>query len=348
LKITLIAVCHYSSGVLPTCIESFRRAADQAGVEAEVIAVEQSEDTAEEVAVAACGPDLMLVRENRGYAAGLNAGADEATGELLFLANPDIEFLAGSVGALRDAVASGAGVAGPQLLWDRDGEVLLPIPDDPSPTAEIVRTVRRRWPRRRGLERRIEASWRVWTAQKPCETPSLRGPLMAVTREALATLGPLDEEYFLYYEETEWLWRARRRGVSLQVVPTAGVVHRWGHSTSRRSDQARIEERSRVRFFQRNYPAVARRVLERLAAPAVSLDHCFERVTGPQAVCCDRADVWLLSIVSHMEPLVGCIGGGVLPPAAVELTSAGRWYAVAAQRIGGRWQRIGAWMWEIE
>lgn len=348
MKATLVAVCHYSSGVLPACVRSFRKAAEQAGVETEVIAVEQSESGAEAAAVAGCGPDRVLVRENRGYAAGLNAGVAEATGELLFLANPDIEFLAGSVGALVDAVVGGAGVAGPQLLWDREGEVLLPIPDDPSPLAEIARTVRRRWPRRRGLERRIEASWRMWTAEKPCRADSLRGPLMVATRETVARLGPLDEEYFLYYEETEWLWRARRRGVSLQVAPMAGVVHKWGHSTSRRSDHARIEERSRVRFFDRNYPAVVRNVLGRLAAPEASLDHRFERIADPRAVCCDRADVLLLSIVSHMEPLVGCIGGGELPPAAVELTSAGRWYAVAAQRVGRHWRRIGAWMWEIE
>lgn len=348
LKATLVAVCHHSSGVLPTCVGSFREAAEQAGVETEVIAVEQSENEAEEAAVAVCGPDRVLVRDNRGYAAGLNAGVAEATGELLFLANPDIEFLAGSVGALAKAVALGADVAGPQLLWDRGGEVLLPIPDDPSPTAEIARTVRRRWPSRRGLERRIEASWRVWTAEKPCEAASLRGPLMVATRDTAARLGPLDEDYFLYYEETEWLWRARRRGARLELAPGSRVVHRWGHSTARRHDQAEIEERSRHRFFHRNYRAPVRAVLNRLSVPGRSIDDRFERVTGPEAIAETPADVWLLSIVSHMEPFVGCVGASRLPPAALELTSTGRWYAVAARREGRRWHSVGSWMWERE
>ncbi len=165
MKISLVVVCHHSSRVLPGCVESFRRQAAAAGVEPEVIVVEHSEDDGEALAVETCRPDRLMRRPNGGYAAGLNAGIGQATGELLFLANPDIEFLDGSVGALVDAVVGGRKIAGPQLLWDLAGEVILPIPDDPSPTAELARTLRRRWPRRGAFERRVAASWRVWTAE---------------------------------------------------------------------------------------------------------------------------------------------------------------------------------------
>ena len=348
MKVSLIVVCHHSSGVLPSCIASFRAAAAEAGAEAEVIAVEQSEDDAEVEAAAAVGPDRLLRCSNRGYAAGLNSGAGEATGEVILLANPDIEFLDGSVAALVDALGSGADIAGPQLLWDRGGEVLLPIADDPRPLAELVRTFRHRWPALGSVERRVEASWRVWTGSRPTEVASLRGPLMAVGRPALERFGPLDEGYFLYYEETEWLLRAARRGARLRQVPTARVVHRWGHSTVRRSDLAEIEDASRQRFFARNYPAVFRALLRRLASSTPKIDHRFTRIDDPRAIGEIRADAWLLSIVDRMEPFVGCLGVRSLPPAALELVSKGRWYAVAARRSGRRWRRAGAWMWESE
>jgi N-acetylglucosaminyl-diphospho-decaprenol L-rhamnosyltransferase len=345
-KVSLIAVCHHSSGVLPRCVSSFRNQAEAAGVEPEVVVVEHSEDDDEAAAVAVCGPDRILRRPNKGYAAGLNAGVAVASGDLIFLANPDIEFLDGGVGGLVDAIADGADVAGPQLVWDPACEVVLPIPDDPGPLAELRRTIRRRWPSRSSLEGRMADSFRVWTAEEPCLVPSLRGPLMAVSRESMRRLGPLDEGYFLYYEETEWLWRARRRGARLVLAPRSRVVHRWGHSTRRLGDQARIEERSRNRFFQRNYPAWVRTILGRIPAAEGSRDTGFERVSGPDAIPETPADVWLLSIVSQMEPSVGCLGVSSLPPAARELSSSGRWYAVAGRIEGRRWRLQGRWTWE--
>jgi GT2 family glycosyltransferase len=270
----------------------------------------------------------------------------EASGDLLFLANPDIEFLAGSVSALVDAVAGGAQVVGPQLFWDSDCDVILPIPDDPHPVAELARTLRRRWPRPRHLERRISASWRVWTADEPCEVPSLRGPLMVLSRETFTRLGPLNDDYFLYYEETEWLWRARRRGAKLVLAPKAHVVHRWGHATRRCGNAGGIEERSRNLFFQRNYPAPLRAILRRLAPREEPFDDRFAVVAGPGTIPRIDADVWLVSIVSRMEPSVGCVRVGSLPPAIHELTSSGRWYAVAARRVNRRWRLQGRWTWQ--
>lgn len=348
MKVSLVVVCHHSSNVLPVCVDGFREGAAAAGLEPEVVVVEQSEDDAEAAAVADCTPDLTIVRPNRGYASGLNAGVAAAAGQVLFLANPDIEFLDGSVGALVDAAAGGGCIAGPQLLWDRGGEVVLPIPDDPGPVAELGRTVRRRWPRRRDLERRIDASWRVWTTVEPCAVPSLRGPLMVANRSTLERFGPLDEGYFLYYEETEWLWRARRRGARLRLVPTARVAHRWGHATARRGDRGEIEGRSRARFFRRNYPAPVRVLLRALSSSEGPREDGFEVVDDPASLREPEADVWLLSIVSQMEPFVGCLGTSALPAAALELTSIGRWYAVAARREGTSWRAMGSWMWEKE
>lgn len=346
MKVSLVVVCHHSSGVLPGCVSSFRDGARAVGVEPEIVVVEHSEDDRETAAAAECSPDLLLRRPNRGYAAGLNAGVVESTGEVVFLANPDIVFLDGAVEALIDALGVGADVAGPQLVWDPEGEVLLPIPDDPGPAAELQRTIRRRRPTPASIDGRLTASWRVWTADRPCRVPSLRGPLMALRREAFEKLGPLDEGYFLYYEETEWLWRARRRGADLVLAPRSRVVHRWGHSTRRMGDSAEIEERSRVRFFERNYPLWMRLLLRWVSPTAGAPVGGFEPVSGPEAVPATPADVWMLSIGPQMEPSVGCLGVSALPPAARELSSSGRWYAVAARLDGRRWRQSGRWTWE--
>ena len=346
MKISLIAVCHHSSGVLPCCVQSFRRQAKAAGVASEVIVVEHSEDDGEASAVEASEPDTLLRRPNRGYAAGLNAGVSEAAGDLVFLANPDIEFLNGSVGALVDAVVGGSDVAGPQLFWDYEAEVILPIPDDPSPVAELGRTISRRWPTRRALERVIERSWKVWASTRPCRVPSLRGPLLALRRDTVKRLGPLDEGYFLYYEETEWLWRARKNGARLVLTPGSRVIHRWGHATRRHSDSAAVEARSRRRFFERNYPKPFRVLLRRLAPRVEPPGLDFTEVDSPSEIPAVEADIWLASLVNQMQPSVGSLRVSKLPSAILEIAGVDRWYAVAARRVNSRWRLQGRWTWE--
>lgn len=346
MKVSLIAVCHHSSGVLPRCVSSFRDQAEAAGVEPEVVVVEHSEDDDEAAAVAVCGPDRILRRPNQGYAAGLNAGMAEASGDLIFLANPDIEFLDGSVGALVDAVANGADVAGPQLVRDRGGELFLPIPDDPSPVAELKRTLARRWPTRRALDRVIQASWQVWAADEPCRVPSLRGPLLAVRRDTFYRFGPLDEGYFLYYEETEWLWRARKGGARLILVPGSRVVHRWGHATRRHSDSVTIEARSRERFFRRNYPRPFRALLRGLAPRVEPAQHDFSEVGDPSEIPAADADIWLASLVHQMQPAIGSFRVSTLPRELAGIAEVDRWYAVAAKWDSSRWKLRGKWTWE--
>jgi GT2 family glycosyltransferase len=346
MKISLIAVCHHSSKVLPGCVRSFRRQAMAAGVVPEVVVVEHSEDDLEATAVEASEPDTVIRQPNRGYAAGLNTGVRVATGDMFFLANPDIEFLSGSVQALVEAATGGATVAGPQLLWDSDGEVFLPIPDDPSPRAELVRTLNRRWPTRRALERAVERSWALWATETPCRVPSLRGPLLALGRETASRLGPLDEEYFLYYEETEWLWRARRAGVELVVAPKSRVVHRWGHSTRRNSKSVAIEQRSRSRFFERNYPRPYRALLRRLAPKTEPTGLDFTEIAHPAEIPVIETDVWLASLVNSMQPSIGGLGTSKIPSAIEEIAGVDRWYAVVARRVNSGWRLQGRWTWQ--
>ena len=309
MKVSLIAVCHHSSGVLPGCVESFRRQAEAAGVVTEVVVVEHSEDDGEAAAVEACEPDRILRRPNRGYAAGLNAGVSEASGDAASSSPTRISSFSTAVSA-----ASGRR----RCRWCGRGRSTACLGSLParsfcrSPTtrarcAELARTVRPRWPHAPRPRARIAASWRVWTAEEPCAVPSLRGPLMALDRETARRLGPLDEEYFLYYEETEWLWRARRRGARLGPgAPRRGWSTAGDTPRERRGDSAAIEERSRIRFFERNYPGSLRVAARRIGcAPSIRATGFEPRLRVRMRSRRSPADVWLLSIVSQMEPSIG-------------------------------------------
>jgi N-acetylglucosaminyl-diphospho-decaprenol L-rhamnosyltransferase len=57
------------------------------------------------------------------------------------------------------------------------------------------------------------------------------GASMMIRRTLLDQIGGLDENYFLYFEETEFCWRAKRAGFPMWYVPQSRVVHIGGQST---------------------------------------------------------------------------------------------------------------------
>jgi GT2 family glycosyltransferase len=347
-KLSLVLVSHHSSAVLAECATSFRREADSAGVASEVVVVEQSEDEAELERVTGLGIDRIRVGPNRGYAAGLNTGVSEASGDVLMLANPDIRFLEGSVGALLRALEKGFDVVGPKLVWDPAASVLLPVAEDPAPVAELGRTLRRRWQAAwsAGLKRSLEQIWRIWSAEGAVAAPCLRGPLMVLSRSGFEELGPLEEGYFLYYEDTEWMWRARRRGARIGVAADASVMHRWGHATEAHPERLRIEEESRQRFFERNYGAMWRRAMAWSAGGPERSGPEAQPVPSPEEISCPSAELWLVSYFRHLIPAVGWIGGYGPPAALAELVEHGRWYCLAAARDRGAWRVLASWTWE--
>lgn len=349
MKVSLVVVCHHSSQVAPQCVTSFRRAAEHSGVEVEVVAVEQSEDAGEAEAIADLAVDRVIVRPNRGYAAGLNVGIDAAVGDVVVLANPDLVFLDESLFPMLGAVDAGFDVVGPQFFWDVEGSFLLPPAEDPTPRAEAWRTLRRRWrwAWTSGLGDWLQEIWRVWTATGAVEVPSLRGALLAVPRAALERFGRFDEGYFLYYEETEWLLRARRAGARLALAADAGVVHKWGHATARRSDRGDIEEGSRQRFLQRNYGLPWRALLELCATGGQISAEGARHVGGPEELPEAAADLWLLSPFPHLLPAGGAVRRSGLPECVADLAAHGRWFALAAARQRGRWRVIGSWRWDL-
>jgi GT2 family glycosyltransferase len=257
-EVSLVLVAHRSSGVLPAAVGAFRRQAAQLGLTAEVIVVEHSEDGDEAERAAGSAPDRLLVRLNRGYAAGVNAGISVAQGDVLLVGNPDVELMPGALAALLRSLAAWD-IVGPQFEL---AGALFPPAEVQTPAAEAARRlagVGRSawvWSLRRQLRR-----WRaVWDAVEPRAAPTLSGALLAFRPALVERIGPWDEGYFLYFEETDWLRRATRAGRRCAVVPAARAVHRWGHAAPPEQWQERFAV-SRRRYYRRWFPLLGRLTL---------------------------------------------------------------------------------------
>jgi len=301
--VALVAVTHRSAGFLPAAVGSFRAEARAAGAESEVVVVDHSEDPAEVERLAACAPDRLLARPNAGYAAGVNAGLAAAAAETVLVANPDLRFHPGSVAALLAALDAGWDLAGPQFEL---AGFLFPPADRQTPGEALARgragRSRRAW--RRALAREAAGWRRAWEGTAPLAVTQLSGALLAVRAATARRLGPWDEGYFLYFEETDWLRRARALGLRAALVPAARVEHRWGHAAAP-DRTAGVYARSRRRFLARHHPRLgplADRVARALAARAAPLPAPPLPALSPVP---GRALDWLVSPSPLLLPAAG-------------------------------------------
>jgi len=174
-------------------------------------------------------PEARLVeQENRGLAAGWNRGMREASGRWFLILNADAWVVGDAVERLVEfgEAHPRAAVVGPRLV-NPDGTLQRSVRG--FPTAWRLATeyffLRKLAPRSRALnafyaERFDHASVR--------EAEFLMGACMLVRREAAEEAGPLDEDFFLFSEETDWHFRFRAAGWQVLFFPGAEVVHVGG------------------------------------------------------------------------------------------------------------------------
>ncbi|HNP63641.1 MAG TPA: glycosyltransferase family 2 protein [Woeseiaceae bacterium] len=81
------------------------------------------------------------------------------------------------------------------------------------------------------------------------------GCSMLVKAENFSRTGFLDEAYFLYWEDAEWCFRCKRRGMSLAVASRSRVWHRRGSTSGRYPIIAFYNTRNCLQFFRDYLPA---------------------------------------------------------------------------------------------
>jgi GT2 family glycosyltransferase len=226
--------------------------------------------------VADCFPDVSLTvnSSRRGFSANHNQTLVPAmrsrSHDFVCILNDDTELAPGCLEALvrtcRDDPS--VGMAGP-VIRGADGRRQASLFRFPTLRREIVQN----WLRR------------------SCEVPSdgwLNGSCLVLSLDALRSVGPLDERFFLFYEDADLSRRLADRRLESAVVPDATIVH-LGHATISNPEFGHAMELQMLRstylyyekHFGRRYAAaavfVARTTYAARAVKAAVLDALLHR-----------------------------------------------------------------------
>jgi hypothetical protein len=171
-------------------------------------------------------PDVrVLESENRGLGAGWNLGIRETESAYVLLLNADAWLLDDALERLAAFADTRprAAVVGPRLL-NPDGTLQRSVRGFPTPwrLATEYFFLRKLAPRTRALNAFYAGGF---DHDEVHEAEVVMGACMLVRREAIAEVGPVDEDYFLFSEETDWCYRFRRAGWEVVFFPGAECVH---------------------------------------------------------------------------------------------------------------------------
>ena len=268
---SVIVVSWNTREILESCLASVR---DKAGG-AELIVVDNASEDASAAMVREKFPAAALVANpsNRGFARAVNQGIDLAKRPVIVLLNPDATLTAGALEELLRALDAdpNIGIAGAQLL-DADGQRQHSFDNFPSLATECTN----KWLMRTLFPGRYPDKKRVYDSVT--DVDSVIGACAAVRRSTIDRVGPLDERFFVFLEETDWCLRMKRAGLRVVHVPASKIIHLQGKSKARRPVLARLEYlRSLFIYFRKNSGAAAWLVLHaaRLLKSAVNALFCF-------------------------------------------------------------------------
>ncbi len=250
MDLTVIVVSCNGREMTTACLESVFATVKKA---VEVVLVDNGSSDGTADAAAAAFPQARLIRnaENRGFAAAVNQGLRTAKGRVVVLLNNDARPEAGALDGLVDFLDANAkaGMAGPQLVHE-DGRPQNSYDNCPTLASSVMNKglLRLAFPSRYPSKRQSHA--------EPVEVESLIGASLAVKREVVEKVGPLDEDYFLFLEETDWCLRARKAGYSVMFVPSLRVLHLQGRTREKIRARARVEYvRSLFTYFRKQAPS---------------------------------------------------------------------------------------------
>jgi N-acetylglucosaminyl-diphospho-decaprenol L-rhamnosyltransferase len=177
-------------------------------------------------ALGAARPGVRVIAApNRGFSASNNIGIAATSGAYVLLLNPDAELVDGSLARLvaRAEADPRAGIVGPRVLDPDGGLQRASFGAFPTLASTLALHVGRsidRWRGGPGVARSER------TADGPVGW--VTGACMLVRRSAIGDVGPMDEGFFLYFEDADWCHRMHDRGWRVVIEASASCVHHLG------------------------------------------------------------------------------------------------------------------------
>ena len=231
-SMAILIVAYRSAEKLETCLRSVARHVPHHQVH---VWDNSGPDYPQVRRLAEAMPDVhwYLGSENIGFAAAVNRLAAAVPGDDVLLLNPDAELvgpLTSTLDALREPqVAAAAPMIQPETVNSARAS-RFSRESRPWDVAHRKLTLLNALCSAAGMAERLRGTFasHLYGSQPTDVDGYLTGACLIIRRDAWDSVGPFDEEFFLYGEESDWQRRAISAGWRVQLQDEASVRHSGG------------------------------------------------------------------------------------------------------------------------
>jgi len=268
ISLTISVVSYNTKDFLKDCLNSIYQHAR--GIKYEVIVVDNGSTDGSVEMVKEEFPQVKLIenRENLGFARANNQAIKRSRGKYILLFNPDTVFRVNSLDKMIKSMDNHPeiGILGCRVL-NADGTIQPSNNSFPNlfteflrvlqlkrmvPSVKLRKKIGQKWGRLLGLTLR-EYLRVYWDSERIREVDWVTGACLLVRRPAVQDVGLLDENFFMYYEDTDWCYRMRKKDWKTYYFPFFEVVHYVGKSDSRFSPRTFIERHRSMYYYFRKH-----------------------------------------------------------------------------------------------
>lgn len=258
MDVSIIIVSWNTREVTRACLASIKE--QTAGIVYETIVIDNNSADGSQEMVANEFPEVILVanKDNVGFAAANNQGMEIARGRYLLLINSDTIVLDRAIQSCIEFADSkpDAGVVGCRIL-NQDGSLQPSCFMCPSPLNLFLSAtyLYKMFPGNRFFGREL-MTW--WKHDCEMDVEVIRGCFMLVRKEAFDEVGPMDDSFFMYGEESDWCFRFSKDNWRIVFTPSAQIIHLGGQSSRQVKPQMMLQARSGIlQFIRKNrfYPS---------------------------------------------------------------------------------------------
>lgn len=236
MDVSVIIVNWNTKLALESCIESIYKEAGD--VEYEIIVIDNASSDGSAEMVRCRFPEAVLIVEqtNRGYAAAVNKGIGIARGRYVLVLNSD-------------TVLDDAAIEKTVKYADQHPKAAV-IGCQVRESLDRIQMTSFRFPSLLNLFLRVSGLAKTfknnrffgrehmlwWKRDSQRRVDVVSGMFMFVRADAIREVGLMDEDYFMYCEETDWCYRFSRAGWKVVFWPGARITHFHGGSQSTRQN----------------------------------------------------------------------------------------------------------------
>lgn len=260
--LSIVIVSYNTADLTSNCIKSIYDHTKEIDYEIIVVDNNSQDDSVSRIQREFPNIKVIVNKENRGFAYALNVGIKNSCGDIILSINSDTLIIDNAIeksyNFLKDNLQYG--ILGIKLL-NEDNSIqpsCRHLPDIWNCFSEAFFLVNI-FPKSKIFGRYYMS---YFSYDETIEVEWIKGTYMMIRKEVFDKIGLFDDDYFLYSEETDFMLRAKRKGIKTVFYHDAYIYHFEGSSSRKNPERVyKMVHKTKLLLFKKNFTFPIKQIL---------------------------------------------------------------------------------------